>query len=176
MRNALGLMLASVVAAVVIAAGGWFYYSSRADQAAPKTTAARAADPLPAQAKLAAKDDVATTATISAKPAAAAPAPAPAPAPMPVQQKSTCANPNALGVSRVVEIDTTGGPGFGFDHFKQFDFLTEKEVVLTFDDGPWPVNTPAVLKALADECAKGLFFSVGKHATYHPEILRQVLA
>src|SRR5438270_9728101 len=172
MRNALGLMLASVLAAVVIAAGGWFYYSARADQAAPKTIAARAADPLPAQAKLAAKDDVATTATVAAKAAA----PAPAPAPMPVQQKSTCANPNALGVSRVVEIDTTGGPGFGFDHFKQFDFLTEKEVVLTFDDGPWPVNTPAVLKALADECTKGLFFSVGKHATYHPEILRQVLA
>jgi peptidoglycan/xylan/chitin deacetylase (PgdA/CDA1 family) len=175
MRNALGLMLASVVAAVVIAAGGWFYYSSRADQAAPKTMAARAADQLPAQAKLAAKDDVETTAALAGKPAAATPAPAPAPA-MPVQQRSTCANPNALGVSRVVEIDTTGGPGFGFEHFKQFDFLTDKEVVLTFDDGPWPVNTPAVLKALADECTKGLFFSVGKHATYHPEILRQVLA
>lgn len=173
MRNALGLMLASVVAAVVIAAGGWFYYSARADQGAPKTVAARAADPLPAQAKLAAKDDVETTAAIAAKPATAAPAPAPA---MPVQQKQVCANPNALGVARVVEIDTTGGPGFGFEHFKQFDFLTEKEVVLTFDDGPWPVNTPAVLKALADECTKGLFFSVGKHATYHPEILKQVLA
>ncbi|RZN07935.1 oligosaccharide deacetylase [Bradyrhizobium genosp. SA-3] len=173
MRNALGLMLASVVAAVVIAAGGWFYYSARADQGAPKTVAARAADPLPAPAKLAARDDVETTAAIAAKPAAAAPAPVPA---LPVQQKQACANPNALGVARVVEIDTTGGPGFGFEHFKQFDFLTEKEVVLTFDDGPWPVNTPAVLKALADECTKGLFFSVGKHATYHPEILRQVLA
>ncbi|MCA1535795.1 polysaccharide deacetylase family protein [Bradyrhizobium sp. NBAIM03] len=175
MRNALGLMLASVVAAVVIAAGGWFYYSARADQGAPKTVAARAADPLPAQAKLAAKDDVETTATVAAKPAAAAPAPAPAPL-MPMQSKQACANPNALGVSRVVEIDTTGGPGFGFEHFKQFDFLTEKEVVLTFDDGPWPVNTPTVLKALGDECTKGLFFSVGKHATYHPEILKQVLA
>ena len=32
-------------------------------------------------------------------------------------------NPNALGVTRVVEIDTTGGPGFGFEHFKQHDFL-----------------------------------------------------
>ncbi|MFT4120495.1 polysaccharide deacetylase family protein [Bradyrhizobium sp.] len=173
MRNALGLMLASVVAAVVIAAGGWFYYSTRADQGAPKTIAARAADPLPAQAKRAAKDDVETTATIAAKPATPAPAPAPA---IPVQQKSTCTNPNALGVSRVVEIDTTGGPGFGFETFKQFDFLGDKEVVLTFDDSPWPVNTPAVLKALADECTKGLFFSVGKHATWHPEILRQVLA
>jgi peptidoglycan/xylan/chitin deacetylase (PgdA/CDA1 family) len=171
MRNALGLMLASVVAAIVIA-GGWFFYSSRADQGAPKTIAARAADPLPA--KLAAKDDVETTAALAGKPAAAAPAPAPAV--VPVQQRSTCANPNALGVARVVEIDTTGGPGFGFETFKQFDFLTDKEVVLTFDDSPWPVNTPAVLKALADECTKGLFFSVGKHATYHPEILRQVLA
>src|SRR3569833_4501183 len=173
MRNALGLMLASVVAAVVIAAGGWFYYSSRADQAAPKTIAARAADPLPAPARLAAKDDVETTAAIAARPAAPAPTPAP---PMPVQPKQACANPNALGVSRVVEIDTTGGPGFGFETFKQFDFLTDKEVVLTFDDSHWPVNTPAVLKALADDCTKGLFFSVGKHATYHPEILRQVLA
>lgn len=173
MRNALSLMLASVLAAVVIA-GGWYFYCSRADQGAPQTTAARAADPLPAPAKLAAKDDVETTAALAGKPAA--PAAAPASAPAPVQQTATCTNPNALGVSRVVEIDTTGGPGFGFDHFKQFDFLTDKEVVLTFDDGPWPVNTPAVLKALADECTKGLFFSVGKHATYHPEILRQVLA
>ena len=70
----------------------------------------------------------------------------------------------------------TGGPGFGFEHFKQLDFLEDKEVVLTFDDGPWPVNTPAVLKALADEGTTGVFFPIGKHATYHPEILRQVAA
>lgn len=89
---------------------------------------------------------------------------------------ANCANPNALGVSRVVSIDTTGGPGFGFEHFKQLDFLRDHEVVLTFDDGPWPANTPAVLKALADECTTGIFFPIGKHATYHPEILRQVYA
>jgi hypothetical protein len=50
---------------------------------------------------------------------------------------------------RVNEIDTTGGPGFGFEHIKQYDFLRDKEfgfehllrdkeIVLTFDDGPWP--------------------------------------
>src|SRR5438445_8614578 len=88
--------------------------------------------------------------------------------------KPACSNPNALGIARTVEIDTTGGPGFGFEHFKQLDFLEDKEVVLTFDDGPWPNNTPAVLKALADECTKGLFFAIGKHATYHPEILKAV--
>ena len=94
---------------------------------------------------------------------------APAPA-------AKCDNPNALGVARVVEIDTTGGPGFGFEHFKAYDFLKDKEVVLTFDDGPWPGNTPRVLKALADQCTKALFFPIGKHAGWHPEILKQVVA
>src|SRR5690606_29385674 len=87
-----------------------------------------------------------------------------------------CDNPNALGVSRVIEIDTDSGPGFGFEHFKAYDFLKEKEVVLTFDDGPWPGNTPAVLKALADQCTKAMFFVIGKHASWHPEILKQVVA
>ncbi|MBI3700684.1 MAG: polysaccharide deacetylase family protein [Afipia sp.] len=86
-----------------------------------------------------------------------------------------CNNPNALGVSRVVAIDTTGGPGFGFEHFKQLDFLRDKEVVLTFDDGPWP-TTPSVLKTLDEECTRAIFFPIGKHATYYPEILKQVLA
>ena len=84
-----------------------------------------------------------------------------------------CTNPAALGVSRTVEIDTSGGPGFGGEHFKQHDFLRNNEVVLTFDDGPWPTTT-AVLKALADECVRATFFPIGKHATYYPEILKQI--
>jgi peptidoglycan/xylan/chitin deacetylase (PgdA/CDA1 family) len=95
-------------------------------------------------------------------------------APAPAATPAKCENPNALGVARVVEIDTTGGPGFGFEHFKAYDFLSDHEVVLTFDDGPWPGNTPAVLKALADQCTKAMFFPIGKHAGYHPEILKQV--
>jgi peptidoglycan/xylan/chitin deacetylase (PgdA/CDA1 family) len=87
---------------------------------------------------------------------------------------AACSNPDALGVARTVEIDTTGGPGFGFEHFKQHDFLRDKEVLLTFDDGPWPVHTPAVLKALEDQCVKATFFIIGKHATYYPTILKQV--
>jgi peptidoglycan/xylan/chitin deacetylase (PgdA/CDA1 family) len=111
----------------------------------------------------------------AATPQAAA-APAPAPAAAPASTRPPCNNPNALGIGRTVEIDTTGGPGFGFEHFKELDFLRDKEVVLTFDDGPWPVNTPAVLKALAEECTTGIFFPIGKHATYYPEILKQVMA
>ena len=169
MRDALGLMLASVVTAVVIA-GVWYWISApRADAAPSQTVAARPADPLPAASKLAARDDAETTASLTALLAAIPTSPVEPP-------KPACANPDALGVSRVVEVDTSGAPGFGFEHFKQLDFLEPKEVVLTFDDGPWPGNTPAVLKALDDECTKAVFFPIGKHATYHPEILRQVLA
>jgi peptidoglycan/xylan/chitin deacetylase (PgdA/CDA1 family) len=105
--------------------------------------------------------------------AQATPGQAPAPA-APVQ--ANCSNPNAIGVSRIVEIDTTGGPGFGFEHFKSHDFLREGEVVLTFDDGPWPKNTPAVLAALQAHCTKAIFFPIGLHATYEPGILKQVAA
>jgi peptidoglycan/xylan/chitin deacetylase (PgdA/CDA1 family) len=97
------------------------------------------------------------------------------PAAGPSKPAYACANPNAMGVSRVVEIDTTGGPGFGSQHFKTFDFLRDHEVALTFDDGPWP-TTPLVLKALADQCLRATFFPIGKHATYHPDILKLVIA
>jgi peptidoglycan-N-acetylglucosamine deacetylase len=98
-------------------------------------------------------------------PAKAAPAPASCPG-----------NPNALGVTRTVEIDTTGGPGFGFEHFRQHDFLEPGEVVLTYDDGPWPQRTMAVVNALAAHCTRAIFFPIGKHATYEPGILKQVAA
>ena len=168
MRNALGLMLASVVTAVVIAAV-WFFTVISAcriggseHRRAPAGRAARAAasaNPPPA------REDVEVTAAIPAK----------SPAPLAAEnhlRQSGC----AWRQPRRGEVDTTGGPGFGFEHFKQLDFLADKEVVLTFDDGPWPVNTPAVLKALEDECTKAVFFPIGKHATYHPEILKQVAA
>lgn len=85
-----------------------------------------------------------------------------------------CANPNAIGVGRTVEIDTTGGPGFGVEHYKANDFLQSKEVILTFDDGPQKFSTEAVLAALAEHCTKATFFSIGKMALGYPEIIREV--
>ena len=117
---------------------------------------------------------VATSQAGGASPLQAAPQAAMPPAA--AKPAVACANPNAMGVVRVVEIDTSGGPGFGSQHFKTFDFLRDHEVVLTFDDGPWPNNTQAVLKALADQCLRATFFPIGKHSTYHPEILKQVVA
>ncbi|MBR0828035.1 polysaccharide deacetylase family protein [Bradyrhizobium manausense] len=155
MRVAARLILASAVT-VAMASAAWSQTPAAKPAAAPPAAAAPAAQPAAAPAPQAA--------------AAAAPKQAPQPA------RAACSNQGALGVARTVEIDTTGGPGFGFEHFKELDFLRDKEVVLTFDDGPWPKNTPAVLKALADECTTGIFFPIGKHATYEPEILKQVYA
>jgi peptidoglycan/xylan/chitin deacetylase (PgdA/CDA1 family) len=135
---------------------------------AEATQAAVPAAPTPAPSRVAQT----TSPSPPAAPAASAP-PKPAPSATSIPP---CDKPGGMGLARIVEIDTTGGPGFGFEHFKQYDFLRDKEVVLTFDDGPWPANTPAVLKALADECLKGTFFEIGEHATWHPEITKQVVA
>jgi peptidoglycan/xylan/chitin deacetylase (PgdA/CDA1 family) len=133
---------------------------------------------LPAAGPQAAPTRVAQDATAPAaqtQNAPAAKAPAGSTAAAPSTSIAPCDKPGGMGLSRIVEIDTTGGPGFGFEHFKQYDFLREKEVVLTFDDGPWPENTPAVLRALADNCIKATFFEIGEHATWHPEITKQVV-
>jgi peptidoglycan/xylan/chitin deacetylase (PgdA/CDA1 family) len=147
----------------------------------------QAAQPLPPQAPVTQLAQVNTAAPPAAAPSALAanqnlPSAAPAaPAlaaanPPAAKAVPACDNPDAIGLSRIVEIDTTGGPAFGTEHFKQYDFLRDKEVVLTFDDGPWPDNTPMVLKALKENCIKATFFEIGQHATWRPDISREVAA
>jgi peptidoglycan/xylan/chitin deacetylase (PgdA/CDA1 family) len=144
-------------------------------------SAAPPSQPVPAQARPSNPvAQIAQTTPVLAQNATPAPIspPAPAATPTPPAAKAipACDNPDAIGLSRVVEIDTTGGPAFGTEHFKQYDFLRDKEVVLTFDDGPWPENTPMVLKALKDNCIKATFFEIGEHATWRPDISREVAA
>jgi peptidoglycan/xylan/chitin deacetylase (PgdA/CDA1 family) len=107
-------------------------------------------------------------------PPGATAAAAPETSALPNAAKKACPDANALGVARTVEIDTTGGPGFGMDHYKAYDFLQEKEVVLTFDDGPQVRSTRAILDALDEQCTKAIFFSLGKMAIGLPEIIRDV--
>src|ERR1700730_4592278 len=139
-----------------------------------KTASAPAAAPAtsaPASRAVSSASAAETTGSIGSAPSA------PARPPVSVAAAPSCqGHPEALGVSRTVEIDTTDGPGFGFETFKQHDFLQPGEVVLTFDDGPWPHNTPAVLAALAANCTKAVFFPIGEHSMWAPEILRQVAA
>ncbi len=83
--------------------------------------------------------------------------------------------PGMLGLSRVVEVDTAGGPVFGGSH-KGNNFLRAGEIVLTFDDGPMRAYTRPVLKALAAHCTKATFFMVGRMAAADPAMVKEVAA
>ena len=84
----------------------------------------------------------------------------------------------ALGLERVIEIDASGGPLFGTLTKQRYepDFLRDKEVVLTFDDGPSPWVTPKILDELDRHCTKATFFSVGKMAVSYPAIAIDIIA
>lgn len=51
---------------------------------------------------------------------------------------------------------------------------TGKDIVLTFDDGPDPEWTPAVLKALDDLDAPATFFILGDQAMQYPDLVAEV--
>ena len=77
-----------------------------------------------------------------------------------------------LGVSRTINISkfnaalgTGAGGNIG---------LRNREVVLTFDDGPMPGATTRVLSALSRECTKATFFIVGQMARANPSTLQRV--
>jgi peptidoglycan/xylan/chitin deacetylase (PgdA/CDA1 family) len=85
-------------------------------------------------------------------------------------------NPNALGTSRTITIDPAQYARLGTLQYGQFPQLplADREVVLTFDDGPVPQYTDSVLRTLASECVKATFFLVGRQAALFPEAVRRV--
>lgn len=50
-----------------------------------------------------------------------------------------------------------------------------RQVVLTFDDGPHPMQTPEVLRILREREVKAVFCLVGEQAEKHPELVRQIV-
>jgi peptidoglycan/xylan/chitin deacetylase (PgdA/CDA1 family) len=89
---------------------------------------------------------------------------------------ATCPRKDALGTSRILSVDAATTPRVGLKSFPQTLPLEDHEVVLTFDDGPWPATTPKVLAALARECVHATFFLIGKPASEHPELVRRIAA
>lgn len=80
-----------------------------------------------------------------------------------------------LGLERIVEIDTsTGGVYGGSNH--NIHFLKDREVVLTFDDGPMRAYTRRILQALEAHCTRATFFMVGRMAAADPAMVKEVLA
>jgi peptidoglycan/xylan/chitin deacetylase (PgdA/CDA1 family) len=87
-----------------------------------------------------------------------------------------CPRKGTLGISRILRVDAAATPRVGLKNFSQTLPLGDHEVVLTFDDGPWPSTTPKVLAALAQECVRATFFVIGKPASEHPELVRRIAA
>jgi len=85
-------------------------------------------------------------------------------------------NPDALGTERTIAVDAAITPRVGRKEFPVSLPLNDKELVLTFDDGPWHTTTPKVLDALKRECVRATFFLVGKAAAEFPALARRELA
>jgi peptidoglycan/xylan/chitin deacetylase (PgdA/CDA1 family) len=88
-------------------------------------------------------------------------------------QKLIAAHPLAAPVkleSVAVPVDVTT------DHEFHDGELPAGEIALTFDDGPHATRTPRVLAILAAAGIKATFFEIGRNASAHPEIARQVRA
>jgi peptidoglycan/xylan/chitin deacetylase (PgdA/CDA1 family) len=85
-------------------------------------------------------------------------------------------NPDAIGTSRTIVVDPLDHPRLGGMQYRESLPLADKEVVLTFDDGPLPPKTNQILDILAKECVKATFFLVGKMSTTFPDMARRVEA
>ena len=85
-----------------------------------------------------------------------------------------CANPNALGTSRTITVESSAFPRIGTMQYKRTLPLDDHEVVITFDDGPLAPYTNRVLEALATECVKVTYFLVGTMARANPDLVRRV--
>ena len=82
--------------------------------------------------------------------------------------------PGAMGVSRTIVVDPTEHTKLGSMQYSESLPLRDREVVLTFDDGPLPPYTNRVLETLASECVKATFFMVGRMARGYPSIVRRI--
>jgi peptidoglycan/xylan/chitin deacetylase (PgdA/CDA1 family) len=93
----------------------------------------------------------------------------------PARANEACANPGALGTSRVLSLGTDGLEA-GLKTYPRGLPLADHELVLTFDDGPAPGTTPKILAALRHECVRATFFLIGRNAAAHPALVRQEVA
>jgi peptidoglycan-N-acetylglucosamine deacetylase len=81
--------------------------------------------------------------------------------------------PDALGVARTITLDPVAHARLGTMQYAATLPLEDKEVVLTFDDGPLPPYSSRILDILAAECTKATFFIVGRQARAFPDLVRR---
>ena len=83
-------------------------------------------------------------------------------------------HPDALGTSRVLALDPAEYPRIGRMQYPASLPLNDKEVVLTFDDGPLPPYSNQILDILAAQCVKATYFLVGEMARAFPAAVRRI--
>jgi peptidoglycan-N-acetylglucosamine deacetylase len=76
----------------------------------------------------------------------------------------------------VLTIDPMQYPRLGTMQYPETLPLADKEVVLTFDDGPMPPYTNRILEILAGECVKVNYFIIGRMARGYPDLLKRIHA
>ncbi|MBO0758774.1 MAG: polysaccharide deacetylase family protein [Bradyrhizobiaceae bacterium] len=84
-------------------------------------------------------------------------------------------NPGAIGTSRTIVVDPTEHPRIGGMSYAETLPLADKEVVLTFDDGPIEPYSSKILDILASECVHATYFVVGDMVRAHPELVQREL-
>jgi peptidoglycan/xylan/chitin deacetylase (PgdA/CDA1 family) len=94
----------------------------------------------------------------------------------PAKAQSCPGNPDALGTSRVLAVGAAEYSRLGRMQYPQTLPLAEREVVLTFDDGPLPPYSNEILDILAGQCVKATYFMVGRMARDFPAIVRRTYA
>lgn len=92
----------------------------------------------------------------------------------PVRAQDCPGSPDVLGTSRVLEIDPAELKQVGLMQYPQTLPLADKEVVLTFDDGPLPRYSNQVLDILAAQCVKATYFLIGEMARAYPAVVRRI--
>ena len=83
-------------------------------------------------------------------------------------------HPDALGTSRVLALDPAEYPRVGRMQYPDSLPLNDKEVVLTFDDGPILPYSDQILDILASQCVKATYFLVGEMARVFPATVRRI--
>ena len=95
-------------------------------------------------------------------------------APTPAWSQDCPGNPTALGTSRVLTLEPGTLTRVGVMQYPQSLPLADKEVVLTFDDGPLPRYSNPVLDILAAQCVKATYFLIGTMAKEYPGVVRRI--
>jgi peptidoglycan/xylan/chitin deacetylase (PgdA/CDA1 family) len=142
--------------------------------AALRTAALVAASAITLCAGLALAQDQSPPTVANPTPETSAQTAVPPPEQAAVPAENCPGHPDAIGTSRVLAIDPAKFPRVGRMQYPNSLPLNDKEVVLTFDDGPLLPHSNQILDILAAQCVKATYFLLGEMARAFPAAVRRI--